>query len=97
MDGNAPSTEDTIKYPRLSYDCTRLWADNPRKVVTGIDELAASIATKDIIEPLIVRALEVPDGEITHEVLAGQRRYLAGQKAGLADFPYILRDRKSVV
>ena len=91
MDGNAPSTEDTIKYPRMRYAVTRVWADNPRKVVTGLDELAASIATKDIIEPLIVRALEVPDGEITHEVLAGQRRYLAGQKAGLADFPYILR------
>ena len=91
MDGNAPSTEDTIKYPRMRYAVARVWADNPRKVVTGIDELAASIATKDIIEPLIVRALEVPDGEITHEVLAGQRRYLAGQKAGLNDFPYILR------
>lgn len=68
MDGNAPSTED-IKYPRMRYAVARVWADNPRKVVTGIDELAASIATKDIIEPLIVRALEVPDGAITHEVL----------------------------
>ena len=101
MDGNVPSKND---YPRLRYKATRLWSGNPRKTVTGLDELAASIATNDIIEPLIVRELASPeevghegengwvvDSVITHEVLAGQRRWLAGQQAGREDFPYVLR------
>lgn len=54
----------------------------------GIEELAASIQEKGIIQPLIVRRLE----ENNYEIIAGERRWRAAQKAGLAKIPVIVKD-----
>ncbi|GBD39187.1 Chromosome-partitioning protein Spo0J [bacterium HR37] len=54
----------------------------------GIEELAASIQEKGIIQPLIVRRLE----ENNYEIIAGERRWRAAQKAGLVKIPVIVKD-----
>jgi ParB family chromosome partitioning protein len=61
----------------------------PRK---GFDEgklaeLAASIKEKGIIEPLIVRK-----SEGGYELIVGERRWRAAQRAGIKEVPVILRD-----
>jgi len=65
-------------------------AGQPRQVFNeaALDELAASIRSQGIIQPLLVRPL--PDG--TYEIVAGERRWRAAKKAGLAQVPVIVRD-----
>ena len=52
-----------------------------------IQELAASIKSQGLIQPLIVRAIS--DGE--YELIAGERRWRAAQQAGFEHVPVIVR------
>ena len=60
---------------------------NPRhEFSTGdLDDLAASIRSHGIVQPIVVRAIAGP-GE-TYEIIAGERRWRAAQRAGLHDVP----------
>jgi ParB family chromosome partitioning protein len=51
-----------------------------------IDELAQSIKKNGIIQPIAVR----PINENEYEIIAGERRWLAAQKAGLHEVPIII-------
>lgn len=51
-----------------------------------IDELALSIKKNGLIQPIAVR----PDKDNTYEIIAGERRWLAAQKAGLHEIPVII-------
>jgi len=53
---------------------------------TKIDELAKSIKQNGIIQPIAVRR----DKNETYEIVAGERRWLAAQKAGLHEVPVII-------
>jgi ParB family chromosome partitioning protein len=61
----------------------------PRRVIKNdrIEELAASIKEKGVIQPIIVR--RVDSG---YELIAGERRWQAAQKAGLKNIPIIVKD-----
>lgn len=59
---------------------------NPRNNLSGVGDLAASIRTHGIIEPLIVRK-----GEGGYVILAGHRRAAAAAKAELETVPCIVR------
>jgi len=63
---------------------------NPRKRFDDSDlaDLTASIKEKGVVQPLIVR----PMGGDVYEIIAGERRWRAAQKAGLHDVPVILRE-----
>jgi ParB family chromosome partitioning protein len=52
-----------------------------------IDELARSIRSNGIIQPIVVRRVE--DG---YEIIAGERRWRASQRAGLLKVPVVVRD-----
>ena len=54
----------------------------------AIEQLAESIVQHGILQPLLVRPL--PDG--THEIIAGERRWRAAQKARLHEVPVIVRN-----
>lgn len=51
-------------------------------------ELAESIKTQGVIEPVIVRS----SGKNRFELIAGERRWRASQLAGLAEIPALVRD-----
>lgn len=63
--------------------------DQPRRDFdpASLEELAASIRAKGIIQPLIVR----PRGE-GYEIVAGERRWRAAQLAQLHEVPVLVRD-----
>lgn len=66
---------------------------NPRRSFADDDlaELSQSIKERGIIQPIVVRALK--GGEKDHyEIIAGERRWRAAQKAGLHDVPIVLLD-----
>ena len=58
-----------------------------------LDELANSILSQGIVQPLVVRQL-FADGnaEIKYEIIAGERRWRAAQIAGLAEVPVVIKD-----
>jgi ParB family chromosome partitioning protein len=66
--------------------------DQPRKVFTEaeVDELAASIREKGVLQPILVRAASGAPGEF--QIVAGERRWRASQKAGLKAVPVLVRE-----
>jgi ParB family chromosome partitioning protein len=81
----APAATHTVPIELLRRN-----PDQPRKVFAeaDIDELAASIREKGIIQPLLVRPTGV-GGE--YEIVAGERRWRAAQRAGLREVPVVVR------
>lgn len=63
---------------------------NPRKNFdeNALEELAASIATRGVIQPIIVR----PAGKGRYQLVAGERRWRAAQKARLHEIPALVRE-----
>lgn len=61
----------------------------PRQHISheGLEQLAESIRTQGILQPIVVRAKK--DG---YEIIAGERRWRAAQLAGLATVPVIVRE-----
>lgn len=62
--------------PRRSFDPDKL------------QELADSIATQGVVQPIVVR----PVGGGRYEIIAGERRWRAAQQAGLQDIPVVVRE-----
>jgi ParB family chromosome partitioning protein len=65
-------------------------ADQPRRAFdeAALEELAASIRDKGVLQPLIVR----PAADGQYQIVAGERRWRAAQRAQLHDVPVIVRD-----
>lgn len=64
---------------------------NPRRTFNDeqLEELTNSIREKGVMSPLLVRPTTDPN---IFELIAGERRWRASQKAGLHDVPVIVRD-----
>ncbi len=62
----------------------------PRRVFqeAQLEELADSIRSQGIIQPIVVR----PRADKSFEIIAGERRWRAAQLAGLSEVPVIVRD-----
>ena len=61
--------------------------NQPRQRMGDLSELMASISTRGIIEPLIVRQR---GGR--YQIIAGERRYQAAVQVGVAEVPVVIRD-----
>ena len=63
---------------------------NPRKRFDDaeLDELAASIKERGLIQPIVVRA--IPGVADAYEIIAGERRWRAAQRAALHEIPVIV-------
>ena len=64
----------------------------PRKLFDqeNLEELANSIKEHGIIQPIIVRRSNVDKS--TYEIIAGERRWLAAQKAGFHEVPVVITE-----
>jgi len=65
-------------------------ARNPRKTFNDaeLEDLAASVRERGILQPIIVRS--IPGMLDAYEIIAGERRWRAAQRAELHDVPVIL-------
>jgi ParB family transcriptional regulator, chromosome partitioning protein len=75
---------------RLPITSLRPNARNPRRLFsdTELDELAASLRERGIIQPIVARQLRgVADA---YEIIAGERRWRAAQRAGLHEVPVVI-------
>ena len=64
----------------------------PRKIFDeeNLQELSNSIKEQGMIQPIIVRKSK--DNSAKYEIIAGERRWLAAQKAGLHEVPVVITD-----
>ena len=89
----APAS-DAPRSPDLTVPIERVRPnpDQPRRAFTqeALQELAASIAAKGIIQPLIVRPDPAAEGDF--QIVAGERRWRAAQIAQLHEIPIIIRE-----
>jgi ParB family chromosome partitioning protein len=63
-------------------------ADQPRTQLGNIEELAASVREKGVLEPILVR----PNGPNRYQIISGERRFRAATMAGLDEIPAIELD-----
>jgi ParB family chromosome partitioning protein len=85
----APASTTPARPTEIDID---LLTPNPRQPRTSIDEhtleeLAQSIRSNGVIQPILVR----PSGN-RYEIVAGERRWRAAQRAGLLKVPVTIRD-----
>jgi ParB family chromosome partitioning protein len=85
--GNATRADRTLPIEQIYAN-----PDQPRRQfdASQLEELAASIKSKGIIQPLIVRPKNGAQSE--YEIVAGERRWRAAQAAGLHDVPVVIRE-----
>jgi len=93
--GEAPQTESRLplhgEQRLVSIDQLHPSGLNPRKDFDTIElvDLANSIRTKGLVQPIIARPDHQAGG---YEIVAGERRWRAAQKAALHTVPVIVRD-----
>jgi ParB family transcriptional regulator, chromosome partitioning protein len=77
---------------RVSIAFLRPNPRNPRKIFSDaeIGELAGSIRERGIIQPIVVRTVRGASEQF--EIIAGERRWRAAQRAGLHEVPIILHE-----
>lgn len=75
---------------RLAIDQIHADRANPRKSFdeAELEELAVSLKHQGILQPLLVRR----DSRGGYRLIAGERRWRAAQRAGLAEVPVIVRE-----
>jgi ParB family chromosome partitioning protein len=58
----------------------------------SLAELAASIKSQGIMQPVLVRPIEASSSGARYEIIAGERRFRAAQLAGLDEIPVLVRE-----
>ncbi len=88
--GTATASDPSSPLKSLAISSIEPLPGNPRKHFdeAALEELAASIATRGVIQPIIVR----PKGDGKYQLVAGERRWRAAQKARLHYIPALVRD-----
>jgi ParB family transcriptional regulator, chromosome partitioning protein len=80
---------------RLPLDVLQRGRYQPRVDMRAetLAELAASIKSQGVVQPIVVRALEAAgNGQSQrYEIIAGERRWRAAQMAGLTEIPAVIR------
>jgi ParB family transcriptional regulator, chromosome partitioning protein len=76
---------------QLPIEFLRPSANNPRSNFddAAIDELTKSIREKGVIQPILVR--QINDRNDSYEIVAGERRWRAAQKAGIHAVPVVIK------
>jgi len=85
-------TKTEININKVSISDIKSNKFQPRKLFDedSLQDLANSIKERGIIQPIIVR--KSSDDDSKYEIIAGERRWLAAQKAGLHEVPVVITD-----
>ncbi|MDP1700782.1 MAG: ParB/RepB/Spo0J family partition protein [Aestuariivirga sp.] len=86
----AASPEESRGLRHLPIEMLHSNPNNPRKQFKEeeLEDLSKSIREKGLLQPIVVR--QRADGE--YEIVAGERRWRASQRAGLHELPVLIRD-----
>lgn len=83
-----PEADEQVR--RLALDLIQPGRYQPRTEMNedALQELAASIKSQGVVQPVVVRPL----GEDSYELVAGERRWRASRLAGMPDIPALVRE-----
>jgi ParB family chromosome partitioning protein len=92
-DGEALLPVPGARLAEIGLDEIRPNARQPRQVFDDddLDELARSITEVGVLQPIVVRPAGADDGREGYELIMGERRWRAAQRAGIATIPAIVR------
>ena len=81
---------DRSELQQLPVDIIQRGKYQPRRDIdpATLDELAHSIRSQGVMQPIVVRSI----GSGCYEIIAGERRWRASQQAGLDKIPAIVRE-----
>jgi ParB family transcriptional regulator, chromosome partitioning protein len=88
--GTESSAERPRGQRRVATSSLRPNARNPRRIFSDVelDELTASLRERGMIQPIVARPVRgAPDA---FEIIAGERRWRAAQRAGLHEVPVVI-------
>lgn len=82
--------ESDLELKYLAVDLIQPGKYQPRREMEGqaLEDLAESIRSQGIIQPIVVRKI----GSLNYEIIAGERRWRAAKIVGLNDIPVVIRD-----
>ncbi len=85
-------TKTEININKVSVSDLQRSKFQPRKLFEedSLQDLTNSIKERGIIQPIIVR--KASNNNSKYEIIAGERRWLAAQKAGLHEIPVVITD-----
>jgi ParB family chromosome partitioning protein len=88
----AGGTEEARSPREVPVELIRRNPEQPRKSFSedDIEELAASIREKGVLQPILVRPAPGAPGE--YQIVAGERRWRASQRAQLKTIPVLIRE-----
>ncbi|MDR1032006.1 MAG: ParB/RepB/Spo0J family partition protein [Holosporales bacterium] len=88
---NTEALEDESQVAKVSITSLSPSRFQPRKHFedSALQALSASIKEKGILQPILVRKSESSD---SYQIIAGERRWRAAQKAGLTEVPIVLHN-----
>lgn len=87
----APAVPNTPSVLAVTQIQAGKYQPRTRMDEVSLSELAASIKTQGIMQPVLVRPLP-PGSSTPYEIIAGERRFRAAQMAGLDEIPVLVRD-----
>ncbi|MFA7665785.1 MAG: ParB/RepB/Spo0J family partition protein [Burkholderiaceae bacterium] len=89
-DAPAPASDGSERISTLPLDRLQAGRYQPRSRMdeSALQELAASLTTHGMMQPILVR----PAGNGRWEIIAGERRFRAAAMAGLDEVPVIVRE-----
>ena len=89
-----PSKADDGAPSKLSLDVMVAGVYQPRTRMDegSLYELAESIKSQGIMQPILVRRLAAGANAGKYEIIAGERRFRAAKLAGLSEVPVLVRD-----
>ncbi|MFZ4762012.1 MAG: ParB/RepB/Spo0J family partition protein [Alphaproteobacteria bacterium] len=93
--GEKSSTFNNSNQAQLAVTLLKPGKYQPRRIFddSAFQDLVESVKQHGILQPLLVRPL--PQSSL-YEIIAGERRWRAAQKAGLHDVPVVIREMEDV-
>jgi ParB family chromosome partitioning protein len=98
LGGSASFTEDTSNTGNgtaaLPVSALQAGKYQPRTKMdeAALRELADSIRAQGVLQAILVRPIDNANGSVTHEIIAGERRFRAAKMAGLTEVPVLVRE-----
>src|SRR3954454_2795254 len=92
VNNEASAIERARSQRRIPIEFLRANPRNPRKSfgAEDLEDLTSSIRERGIVQPILAR--RVAGAENRFEIIAGERRWRAAQKAGLHEVPVLIHD-----
>lgn len=87
LSGSEESTRDALHSLALDRVSSGRYQPRSRMDEASLSELAESIKVQGVMQPILVR----PIAEGRYEIIAGERRWRAAQRAGLREIPALVR------